>query len=61
MIIEPVDDVGLAAEFGMGRTPVREAVKQLEPDHLVVSFPRRWNRRPLAALPRMPHQTREPR
>ena len=38
---EPINDVGLAAELGMGRTPVREAVKRLETDHLVVSFPRR--------------------
>jgi DNA-binding GntR family transcriptional regulator len=38
---EPINDVGLAAELGMGRTPVREAMKRLETDHLVVSFPRR--------------------
>jgi len=38
---EPINDVRLAAELGMGRTPVREAVKRLETDHLVVSFPRR--------------------
>jgi len=38
---EPINDIGLAAELGMGRTPVREAVKRLETDHLVVSFPRR--------------------
>lgn len=37
----PLNDVQLAAEFGIGRTPVREAIKRLETDHLVVSFPRR--------------------
>ena len=31
----------LAAELGIGRTPVREALKRLESDHLVVSYPRR--------------------
>ncbi len=38
---EPINDLALAAELGMGRTPVREAVKRLETDHLVVSYPRR--------------------
>ena len=38
---EPINDIALAAELGVGRTPVREAVKRLETDHLVVSFPRR--------------------
>lgn len=38
---EPINDVRLAAELGVGRTPVREALKRLEGDHLVVSFPRR--------------------
>lgn len=38
---DPINDVGLAAELGVGRTPVREALKRLETDHLVVSFPRR--------------------
>ncbi|GAA1437703.1 GntR family transcriptional regulator [Microlunatus lacustris] len=38
---EPINDVALAAELGVGRTPVREAVKRLETDHLVVSYPRR--------------------
>jgi len=37
----PLNDVQLAAEFGIGRTPVREALKRLETDHLVVSYPRR--------------------
>ncbi|MCM3689094.1 GntR family transcriptional regulator [Kocuria rosea] len=37
----PLNDVQLAAELGVGRTPVREALKRLETDHLVVSYPRR--------------------
>jgi DNA-binding GntR family transcriptional regulator len=38
---EPINDGQLAVEFGSGRTPVREAIKRLEVDHLVVSYPRR--------------------
>lgn len=38
---EPINDLALARELGVGRTPVREALKRLETDHLVVSFPRR--------------------
>ncbi|EXG82918.1 GntR family transcriptional regulator [Cryptosporangium arvum] len=38
---EPIDDDELATQLGMGRTPVREALKRLEQDRLVVSFPRR--------------------
>ncbi|MET3205059.1 GntR family transcriptional regulator [Arthrobacter sp. UYEF13] len=38
---EPINDAQLAAELGFGRTPVREAIKRLEVDHLVVSYPRR--------------------
>jgi DNA-binding GntR family transcriptional regulator len=38
---EPIDDDRLAKSLGMGRTPVREALKRLEVDRLVVSFPRR--------------------
>ena len=38
---DPINDVALAAELGVGRTPVREALKRLEIDHLVVSYPRR--------------------
>ncbi len=38
---EPMDDDRLAKSLGMGRTPVREALKRLEGDRLVVSFPRR--------------------
>jgi DNA-binding GntR family transcriptional regulator len=38
---EPINDGQLAAELGFSRTPVREAIKRLEVDHLVVSYPRR--------------------
>jgi DNA-binding GntR family transcriptional regulator len=38
---EPIDDDRLAKSLGVGRTPVREALKRLEGDRLVVSFPRR--------------------
>ncbi|GGG70828.1 GntR family transcriptional regulator [Kocuria dechangensis] len=38
---DPLNDGQLAAELGIGRTPVREAIKRLETDHLVVSYPRR--------------------
>ncbi|GAA1497551.1 GntR family transcriptional regulator [Paeniglutamicibacter kerguelensis] len=38
---EPINDGQLALELGIGRTPVREALKRLETDHLVVSYPRR--------------------
>ena len=38
---EPLDDDQLAKSLGVGRTPVREALKRLEVDRLVVSFPRR--------------------
>ncbi len=31
----------LSIELGVGRTPIREALKRLEGDHLVQSFPRR--------------------
>lgn len=37
----PINDGQLAAELGFGRTPVREALKKLEIDHLVISYPRR--------------------
>jgi DNA-binding GntR family transcriptional regulator len=38
---EPIDDDLLAKSLGVGRTPVREALKRLEVDRLVVSYPRR--------------------
>ncbi|GHF19344.1 GntR family transcriptional regulator [Amycolatopsis deserti] len=37
----PIDDTALSASLGLGRTPVREALKRLEVDRLVVSYPRR--------------------
>lgn len=38
---EPIDDGRVAGELDVGRTPVREALKRLEDDRLVVSYPRR--------------------
>src|ERR1044071_7390532 len=38
---EPINDDALAGEFGLGRTPVREALKRLERDRLVIAYPRR--------------------
>jgi DNA-binding GntR family transcriptional regulator len=38
---EPIDDGRVASELEVGRTPVREALKRLEDDRLVVSYPRR--------------------
>jgi DNA-binding GntR family transcriptional regulator len=38
---EPINDLALGAELGVGRTPVREALKRLETDHLVITYPRR--------------------
>lgn len=38
---EPINDGALAQELGTGRTPVREALKLLEIDRLVVVHPRR--------------------
>ena len=38
---EPINDEGLARQLGFGRTPVREALKRLERDRLVVAYPRR--------------------
>jgi DNA-binding GntR family transcriptional regulator len=36
-----LNDESLAKELGVGRTPVREALKRLELDRLVVTYPRR--------------------
>nr|WP_255426348.1 GntR family transcriptional regulator [Pseudonocardia sp. C8] len=36
-----IDDVALARSLEVGRTPVREALKRLEIDRLVISYPRR--------------------
>jgi DNA-binding GntR family transcriptional regulator len=38
---EPIDDGQLAKDLEVGRTPVREALKRLEGDRLVVTYPRR--------------------
>ncbi|WP_156761263.1 GntR family transcriptional regulator [Microbacterium karelineae] len=38
---DPINETSLTAELGVGRTPVREALKRLESEHLVQSFPRR--------------------
>ena len=38
---EPLDDDRLSASLGVGRTPVREALKRLEIDRLVTTYPRR--------------------
>lgn len=37
----PINDDQLARELGLGRTPVREALKHLERERLVVAYPRR--------------------
>ena len=37
----PINDGQIAVELGIGRTPVREAIKRLEGDHLLVTYPRR--------------------
>ncbi|MFP5023292.1 GntR family transcriptional regulator [Pseudonocardia phyllosphaerae] len=39
--LAPIDDDALSTELGLGRTPVREAVKRLEGERLVVSYARR--------------------
>lgn len=38
---EPINDDRISTELGFGRSPVREAVKRLERDRLVVAYPRR--------------------
>jgi DNA-binding GntR family transcriptional regulator len=38
---EPINDDRLAADLGLGRTPVREALKRLEQERLVIAYPRR--------------------
>lgn len=38
---EPIDDVAIAADLQLGRTPIREALKRLEDDRLVIAYPRR--------------------
>ena len=36
-----INEAGLAVDLQIGRTPIREGLKRLELDHLVVSYPRR--------------------
>lgn len=36
-----INEAELSAELDLGRTPIREALKRLENDHLVISYPRR--------------------
>ncbi|MGO4859523.1 GntR family transcriptional regulator [Arthrobacter sp. 2MCAF14] len=38
---EPLNDDQISRRLGVGRTPIREAMKRLESDHLVVAYPRR--------------------
>lgn len=38
---EPLNDEVISRRIGVGRTPIREAMKRLESDHLVVAYPRR--------------------
>lgn len=38
---EPLNDEVISRRLGVGRTPIREAMKRLESDHLVTAYPRR--------------------
>ncbi|MBY4211800.1 GntR family transcriptional regulator [Rhodococcus fascians] len=38
---EPINDDRLAEQLGLGRTPIREGLKRLERERLVVAYPRR--------------------
>ncbi|MCP2244188.1 GntR family transcriptional regulator [Lentzea aerocolonigenes] len=38
---EPINEDRLRTEFNLGRTPIREALKRLEQERLVVAYPRR--------------------
>lgn len=38
---DPINEDRLSTELGMGRTPIREALKRLERDRMVVVYPRR--------------------
>ena len=42
---DAIDEVQLATELGLGRTPVREAIKRLAYQRLVVVYPRSGGRR----------------
>lgn len=37
----PINEASLMQQLELGRTPVREALKRLEADHLVMTYPRR--------------------
>lgn len=37
----PLNEEALLRDLGVGRTPIREALKRLETDHLVVTYPKR--------------------
>ncbi|WP_424347792.1 GntR family transcriptional regulator [Kocuria sp. CH-021] len=37
----PLNEARLSEDLGVGRTPLREALKRLESEHLVVTYPRR--------------------
>lgn len=37
----PLNEARLSVELGVGRTPLREAIKRLDYEHLVVTYPRR--------------------
>lgn len=37
----PLNEARLSVELELGRTPLREAIKRLESEHLVVTYPRR--------------------
>jgi len=38
---DPINEDRLSAELGVGRTPIREALKRLEKERMVVAYPRR--------------------
>ncbi|WP_026116822.1 GntR family transcriptional regulator [Nocardiopsis valliformis] len=38
---DPINEDRLSSELGVGRTPIREALKRLERDRMVVAYPRR--------------------
>lgn len=38
---EPINEEWLSGALGVGRTPIREALKRLETERLVIAFPRR--------------------
>jgi DNA-binding GntR family transcriptional regulator len=38
---DAINEAALSTELDLGRTPIREALKRLEGEHLVVSYPRR--------------------